>query len=280
MLIRDTSGLLARVVPTTACTNSSGLAERRFLAERFHIETVVTSHDPRRPQFQREHRHSRVAAHMQAANRNRCSIGPVDPLRRVAQDALDVRGGYRGRGGRPDGEHREMDDRLRTTRAVRQRGRLAPVPVSRPGARRRCAAARTGKGPRAAARSISSRSRWARGFGMRSHPSTTTRGYRVFWGRSKDLRTTMEAVPEQNVTDRKETQAARYRSQAGHVLLAAMFATDSGRLLAIFSNIPALGSMWVPIQGKTTSLDEAKALCAWCNSTLGALGFLMRRGGS
>ena len=103
-------------------------------------------------------------------------------------------------------------------------------------------------------------------------------GYRVFWGRSKDLRTTMEAEPEQAVREKKETLAVRYRNQAGHVLLAAKFNTISGRLFAIFSNNPALGSMWVPVQAHTTSLDEAKALCAWCNSTLGALGFLMRRG--
>ncbi len=58
-------------------------------------------------------------------------------------------------------------------------------------------------------------------------------GYRVFWGRSKDLRTSMEAEPEQSVVDRKEALAARYRNQAGRVLLAAKFRTDSGRLLAI-----------------------------------------------
>ena len=51
LLIRNTPGLAAMVIPTTACTGSSGVAERRFLAERFHIETVVTSHDPRRPNF-------------------------------------------------------------------------------------------------------------------------------------------------------------------------------------------------------------------------------------
>ena len=84
--------------------------------------------------------------------------------------------------------------------------------------------------------------------------------------------------PEQSVVDKKETLAARYRNQAGHVLLAARFRTNSGRLLAIFSNSLAVGSMWVPIQGQTTSLDEAKALCVWCNCTLRTLGFLMRRG--
>ena len=100
----------------------------------------------------------------------------------------------------------------------------------------------------------------------------------IFWGRSKDLRVTMEAAPEQPVVDKKPALAARYRRQAGHVLLASRFDTLSGRLLAIFSDRPALGSMWVPVQIPTAEMEEAKALCAWCNSTLGALGFLMSRG--
>ena len=49
-LDRET-GVLAKVLPVTACTSASGIAERRFLAERFHIERIVTSHDPKRPNF-------------------------------------------------------------------------------------------------------------------------------------------------------------------------------------------------------------------------------------
>lgn len=64
----------------------------------------------------------------------------------------------------------------------------------------------------------------------------------------------------------------------GNLLLAAKFRTDSGRLLSIMSDVAALGSMWVPVQARYLPLNEAKALCAWHNSTLGALGFLMRRG--
>lgn len=86
--------------------------------------------------------------------------------------------------------------------------------------------------------------------------------YRVFWGRSKDLRTTMEAQPEQAVTDKNAGLADRYRHQADHLLLAAKFDTISGRLLAIFSEVPALGSMWVPVQAQTASTDYAKAICA------------------
>ena len=51
MVLDEEEGTLAKVLPTTACINSSGITERRFLAERFQIETVITSHDPRRPNF-------------------------------------------------------------------------------------------------------------------------------------------------------------------------------------------------------------------------------------
>jgi len=47
-LDRET-GVLAKILPVTACTSAGGLAERRFLAVRFHIERIVTSHDPKRP---------------------------------------------------------------------------------------------------------------------------------------------------------------------------------------------------------------------------------------
>lgn len=50
-MIRGASGILAQVLPATACTGPAGRAERRFLARRFHIERIVTSHDPRHINF-------------------------------------------------------------------------------------------------------------------------------------------------------------------------------------------------------------------------------------
>lgn len=50
-LIDDNGGALGEVMPTTACTGESGLAEREFLAGKFHIETVVTTHDPKSINF-------------------------------------------------------------------------------------------------------------------------------------------------------------------------------------------------------------------------------------
>ena len=50
-LMKKASAALASVVPTTALTSASGSLEREFLAERFQIETIVTSHDPERISF-------------------------------------------------------------------------------------------------------------------------------------------------------------------------------------------------------------------------------------
>ena len=50
-LLRKDTGVLGKILPTTACTSTSGVDERKFLAERFHIDFVVTSHDPKCPNF-------------------------------------------------------------------------------------------------------------------------------------------------------------------------------------------------------------------------------------
>ena len=50
-LLRTDWGVLAKVIPATACTGASGVEERRFLAERFHVERIVTTHDPKRINF-------------------------------------------------------------------------------------------------------------------------------------------------------------------------------------------------------------------------------------
>ena len=50
-LLDKDRGVLGKVLPTTACTSTSGVAERKYLAKHFHIDTIVTSHDPKHPNF-------------------------------------------------------------------------------------------------------------------------------------------------------------------------------------------------------------------------------------
>ena len=50
-LLHKKTGVLGKILPYTALINTSGLAERKFLAKRFHIDMVVTCHEPNQLNF-------------------------------------------------------------------------------------------------------------------------------------------------------------------------------------------------------------------------------------
>ena len=50
-MTRSDSGILAVVLPTVMATNPAASETRNYLAHRFHIETIVVSHDPQRIHF-------------------------------------------------------------------------------------------------------------------------------------------------------------------------------------------------------------------------------------
>ena len=278
MLVKEKDGALANIIPTTACTSTSRAAERRFLARRFHIETVVTSHDPRRPNFSEN---TAIHESLLICKRRNGSNGRSDrPTRFVAlrtmpstpEEAIEAVEAIR------TGDTRKwITVYEQPARRVRE-GDWRPCQFLDPELADAAMQLEQADGL------VPLQKRYFLGpAGQRIRDAfqpvdNGDEAYRVFWGRSRDLRTTMEATPEQSVAYRKERLAARYRKQAGHVLVASKFATDSGRLLAIFSNTAALGSMWVPVRCWTTGLNVEKALCAWFSSTPGALGFLFRRG--
>ena len=50
-LLSAGEGKLAKIIPATACTSENGRTERQYLANNFHIEMLVTSHDPKHVNF-------------------------------------------------------------------------------------------------------------------------------------------------------------------------------------------------------------------------------------
>ena len=51
LIAKSSVGVVASVLPLATATNASALDIRRFLAENFHVETIITSHDPVRKYF-------------------------------------------------------------------------------------------------------------------------------------------------------------------------------------------------------------------------------------
>ena len=87
----------------------------------------------------------------------------------------------------------------------------------------------------------------------------------------------MRAEPEQSIKPRsgKERLAERYWSQRSKLLVANRHDTVAGRLVAVYSESPSVGSAWVPVA--VTDDDEAKSLCVWWNSTPTRMMLLNRR---
>ena len=270
-LLSKEKGTLAMVIPTTVCTGKAALAQRCFLAERFHIETVVTSHDPHRPNFvENSGIHESLLICRRPKNRGGrdlptrfVSLRKMPANAKEATEAVQaISSGNLGRWGTVHHWPAERVQEGDWTPCQWYDGKLAqdarnlelPAPL-----KSKYKIGPSGRAIRGTFRPVDG----------------DDNSYRVFWGISKNLRTTMQSVPEQAVEDKNPVLANRYRQQAGHLLLAARFNTNSGRLLAIFSEQEALGSIWIPVQ--TEDKKQAKALCAWFNSTLGALGFMIRR---
>ena len=47
-LVKDDAGTLAAILPLVGITDKSGLEIRKFLGSRYHVDTIVSSHDPSR----------------------------------------------------------------------------------------------------------------------------------------------------------------------------------------------------------------------------------------
>ena len=58
-LIKNDASTLAAILPLVSITDKSGFQIRKYLAERFHIDTIVSSHDPTRIFFSENTRHRR-----------------------------------------------------------------------------------------------------------------------------------------------------------------------------------------------------------------------------
>ena len=88
-LLKDTDATLAKVIPTTALTNASGISERKFLANRFQIETIITSHDPQRINFSEN---TKIYESLFIARRSNLERKPTRfiSLARMPQDAHEA----------------------------------------------------------------------------------------------------------------------------------------------------------------------------------------------
>ena len=273
-LLNEERGTLAQVIPTTACTGTSGIAERRFLAQRFHIECVVTTHDPRRINFSENtsiHESLLVCRRRTAGTDQPTEFFSLSRMPRTPEEAREATDAIRR--ARSEGESgTAWGKRIVWPRNLVEAGDWTPAQwydadFARV-ARRLEDDQRfdlLGAKHKLNVKTGNAQHSWKRR--TEDEAKEDPRRFRIFGSVSAKLRRTMRGEPEQWVVPggAREHLWAKVRDEGSHLLVAEKFDTIGGRLTAIYSEDATFGFGWRPVE--TGGKEESKALCLWLNST-------------
>ena len=285
-LVGKQRGTLAKIVPTTAFASTSGREERRFLASRFHIDMVVTSHDPKRPNFsentdihesllicRRREWMSRPTTAFIALNRmprspeevaewvdaaiqrlpHPCHQIHIWPPERINAGDWSPALYYDGFLAAHNDHHETMDE-------LSPASDLIVTPVIDPG-------------PVSGAVHNP----------LKTPPSEDGNGYPVVWRHQADRRRTMRGEVEFHVAPkpgRRGYVESRILPKTSCLLVTLATSTSTIRTTAQILPEPCFGSAWTAFRpnDRIARPDEAmQAWCAYLNSTLGVLSYLHRR---
>lgn len=270
----------AKVMPSTAGTNTSGLQERIFYNERWHVETVITSHDPRRIYFSEN---TAITESLMVARRRESgqepqptrfinlAINPASAFEALTLAADAERGDFANWGTvyLNSAEHMaagdwlpmlfyngELTDAARTLQSGCA-GRLKPLGDM-------ASLAPGGRAVRAAFRRVR----------VRQSPDM-----RALWEHKTSERTTMAATPDRFIAPRigeENAAAARWAHRSRLLIVNRLYQLRTATT-SVLCEPAVVGSAWEAVTPNESDIDEEtimKAWCIWANSSAGVLGFL------
>ena len=276
-LLHHERGTLAKVLPAAGCTSAAGVAERRFLAERFHVERIVTTHDPRRIAFSENtgiHECLLICRRHSKDERPPTEFVSLRRMPASAEEAVEAVESIAAGQGRDWGQSCNWpSERVKAgdwTPVQWYDGKLAEIVRALETHRDLVPAGsvlKTGASRQAAQDS------WKRATDG-EHPEQVW----VFDSISAKTRHSMLGSPEQRVVPggRRAHLHENVLASKGSLMLAERFNTVSGVLTALWSETATFGFGWLPARAQDEMYEQA--LCAWWNSTPGRLLLLNRRG--
>ena len=276
-LLQSEQGVLAKVIPATACIGASGTEERRFLAERFHVERIVTTHDPKRINFSENttiHECLLICRRHAGGERPPTEFVSLRRMPESAAEAIEVADAI------TSGALGHWGNALHwPAHRVRSAGDWTPVQwfdgtLAEAALELEANARLEPAGVRFEIGSAGQRIQDA--YEVRDeHVPGALEGFHSVSGR---LRRTIlgEAdvwyLPKRN----KRTLADRYKAQRSHLLVTMRLNTVSGRLTGLWTSRASFG-WWVPVAVPVPDEGRQKALAVWWNSTPVRLMLLNRR---
>ena len=277
------NGNIAAILPLVAATAYSGAELRRYLASQYHIETIVTSHDPGRIYFSEN---TNIGELLLVCRTWRPGQGTKPPTRVVnlarnpstpadafsaARAIIDGRVAAQGYGTVQEwpenriaagdwGAVQFLSPALCEWFVRLRQSRFFPVAALSDLAEVGPAGRRTQDA-----------------FTRSSMPNE--RGRMALWDHKTDTTQGMAAKPDAYLEIRpgKEHLAESYWNQRGRFLLPQRLFLPTTRVLSVRLDLPGLGSAWVPCRIATAqdaAENREKALCAYLNSSIGILAVL------
>ena len=277
VLLKSGTASLAKVAPTTALTNASGIPERTFLAERFQIETIVTSHDPKRMNFSENTaiHESLIVARRPGAERTPTRFISLARMPQDTHEAILLSDLINS--GQPLGEwgpeHSWPWPRVREgdwSAAQFYDGALANAVHDL------AALAGTVLAPAGTLCYIEPGGQRIRDAFLRNPPTDAPWAVPILWDHSTEIQTAMNAeadvfgAPKPGRID----YAKHLQGKASRLLVVNRLRTNTVRVSACYAPQPLLGSAWIPVRPKSPNTAFEHALCVWWNSTPGILTLL------
>ena len=284
-MLKNDTGTLALVLPSVVPTAPGNLALRKYMAQRFHVDTIVSSHDPSRIFFSENTSIGEVLL----VCRRWSGDGPKPPTRVVnlarnpatPVESLDTAARIERAGGK--GGPNARDFTVQEVESSRiERGDwfavnfLSPFLVE---AYRTLSETEPGSVPTVPLSDLADVGPAGQRIRDAYTPSEmpTPLGRRALWHHKTDVTQSMGAETDVYIKPKPPRRhlADKYWEQRSDLLLPHRLRLNVARVAAVMLPERAVGSIWTPCRPHEP--DIAKALCLYLNSTPGLLSLLGAR---
>lgn len=270
-LISRDAGVMAKVMPTTACTSIDGLHERKYFAANFHIQKIITLHNPKHLNWSAETDITESLMVMTRKGQGDTEFISLAKYPRNADEVLQLRECIL------SGALEEWGTRCLWPTRRMLAGDWSPAIWFHPELANACG--ETGD--------LAGTERWTRL--EKAWPVQTTKeivGKQKWeWCDEQDavvsvtrfagmdaqtaISGKIDAWAKPTPSHSSEQTIKNLQDKSGILHIANTQDSGSARLFAIVLPVPAVGYTWTPVQN--IGADEAKAVAVWLNSTPGRI---------
>ena len=284
-LVQSKSGTVAVVLPTVMPTNPAAFGTRKYLASHFHVDTIVSSHDPERIFFSEN---TSIGEILLVCRRRtgedakpptrviNLARNPSTPLEALDAAARIEREGQKAAPSSHDFTVQQVDAERIGRGDWSAVNFLSPFLVDAYRTLSENSPASVTTVPLSELANVGPEGRRIRDAYTRSAMPTPT-GRRALWFHKTDVTQSMLAETDVHIEPKasKKHLADKYWEQRSDLLLPHHFRLNVARVAAVMLSERAVGSIWTPCRPHDP--DIARSLCLYLNSTPGLLSLLGER---